>query len=224
MDPTQGHTSRGVVTLRLASLEADAMLREARESLVVALLGSAYRLDPTSDGLRIVGPGSSGTITVRLLPAVRGLATLSISGAIDGRPGLPRELEDRLLRVASRHTTLPPTDAYCHSLAFGRECDRRQGHSGHHLSVAPEPVAWRSDGTATVPFDSRFVIEDLLERIRTLEKAVAAGAARPSTIASVPGDLGISRELPRAVRPPPGSAAGGPPPPRRRRGQGGRSR
>ena len=200
MDPTQGHASGAVATLRLGAADAVPVLREFAEGLVVGLLGSSLRLETHDDFVRVFGPGTSGAIAVRIEPAATGLVTVSVEGSVEGRPGLDVELRDRLVRIALRHATPPPVDAYCHALGFGRECDRRKGHTGHHLSVAATPVAWTPDGGAIVEYESRFVIEDLLDRIRTLESAVArseATSALPlSSRAGARPDLGRPRPTP----------------------------
>lgn len=211
MDPTQGHANDDGATVRLAPEATGGVLDELGETLVVGLLGSSLHLE-TGDGyLRVVGPGSTGSLTVRVAPAAPGLVTLSIDGAIAGRPSLATELRERFLRVALRRATPPPADAYCHAVGFGRECDRRKGHSGNHLTVGEQPLAWSPDGRTLVDFESRFVIEDLLDRIRTLEAVVArnggaAGATRPLGLSLAPPvdrpvPLPRAREPPRRERP-----------------------
>ncbi|HTW55234.1 MAG TPA: hypothetical protein VMG36_02150 [Thermoplasmata archaeon] len=203
MDPTQGHASGAVTTLRLSASETVPVLREFAEGLVVGLLGSSLRLETHDDFVRVFGPGTSGAVAVRIAPVGHGLATVSVEGTVDGRPNLAGELRDRLVRVAMRRATPPPADAYCHALGFGRECDRRKGHTGHHLSVAETPVAWTSDGGATVEYESRFVIEDLLDRIRTLESAVARSEARPSSAVLPSPPLARPLDRPGTERPRP---------------------
>lgn len=186
MDPTQAHVAGAALTVRLTSADVDPVLREVAEATLVEHLGSPLHIDTGPGYLQVQGPGGTGTLCLVIVPRDAGLSSVRLEGAIGGWEGLAAELQGRLLRAVSRRCGPMPADGYCHALGFGRECDRRVGHSGNHLSVRGEPTAWAPDGSTPVRFESRFVVEDLLDRIHTLESMVerARTTARSTAVPS----------------------------------------
>jgi len=185
MDPTQAHSAGPSLTVRLDSRTVDSVLQEIAEATLVELLGSPLTIERSAGQLRVEGPGSSGAVSLTVLPRSGGVSSVRLEGGIEGWESLVPRLRDRFLRSVARHCGPVPADGFCHALGFGRECDRRMGHTGNHLSVRGIPAAWTADGAELVSFESRFVVEDLLDRIHTLESMVerarstAMSSARP---------------------------------------------
>jgi hypothetical protein len=213
MDPTQAHSVGPSLTVRLASADVDRVVQEVAEATLIDHFGSPLHIQTGPASLQVLGPGTSGALRLSVAPGGAGLAIVRFEGKIEGWEPLGAELRERFLRALSHHAAPVPMDGYCHALGFGRECDRLLGHTGHHLSVRGEPTAWARDGSTPISFESRFVVEDLLDRIHSLESMVdrTRAASRSTATARRPGVARFASPVPAfAIRPastPPARAA-----------------